>query len=91
MPKPHLGTNPETSDAEALRLFNLVRQRGITNAPDETSLTFEKIFNERRLELACEGDNWYDFVGYIIIILHWQNNGLTGRKEGHYNNLKEYL
>ena len=85
-----LGNQASTSDPEALRVFNLVRKRAISNATLETSLTFEKIFNERRLELACEGDNWYDFVR-----LHYYNPTLAkqwiNRQErGTYNNLKEY-
>jgi len=85
-----LGDQASTSDPEALRLFNLVRHRGIANAPAETSLTFEKIFNERRLELACEGDNWYDYVR-----LHYYNPSLAKQwinkqERGTYNNLKAY-
>jgi hypothetical protein len=85
-----LGNQSSTSDPEALRVFNLVRQRGIPSAPSETSLTFEKIFKERRLELACEGDNWYDFVR-----LHYYNPALAKQwlnkqERGTYNNLKDY-
>jgi starch-binding outer membrane protein, SusD/RagB family len=85
-----LGDQASTSDPEALRVFNLVRHRAIANAPAETSLTFEKIFNERRLELACEGDNWYDFVR-----LHYYNPSLAkawiNRQErGTYNSLKDF-
>jgi hypothetical protein len=85
-----LGNQASTTDPEALRLFNLVRHRGIANAPDETSLTFEKIFKERRLEMACEGDNWYDFVR-----LHYYNPSLAKQwinkqERGTFNNLKAY-
>ncbi|MBE0668390.1 MAG: RagB/SusD family nutrient uptake outer membrane protein [Bacteroidales bacterium] len=85
-----LGNQASTSDPEALRLFNLVRQRGIANASAKTSLTFMDIFNERRLELSCEGDNWYDLVR-----LHYYNptlaKQLINRQErGTYNNLKAY-
>lgn len=85
-----LGNQSSTSDPEALRVFNLVRHRAISNAIDETSLTFEKIFNERRLELACEGDNWYDFVR-----LHYYNPVLAKawinkQERGTYNNLKPF-
>lgn len=85
-----LGNQASTSDPEALRLFNLVRHRAIANAPNETSLTFMKIFNERRLELACEGDNWYDLVR-----LHYYNPTLAKQlinkqERGTYNNLKAY-
>jgi hypothetical protein len=85
-----LGNQASTSDPEALRLFNLVRHRAIANAPNETSLTFIKIFNERRLELACEGDNWYDLVR-----LHYYNPTLAKQlinkqERGTYNNLKAF-
>lgn len=85
-----LGNNASTTDAEALRLFNAVRQRGIPNAPARTSLTFMDIFNERRLELACEGDNWYDLVR-----LHYYNPTLakqliSQQERGTYSALKEY-
>jgi len=85
-----LGNSASTSDPQALAVFNAVRQRGIPTAPDETSLTFEKIFKERRLELACEGDNWYDFVR-----LHYYNptlakQWLNNQERGSFNNLKPY-
>lgn len=50
------------SDADALKAYNAVHQRAIPNAAAETSLTFDKVWKERRLELALEGDRWYDFV-----------------------------
>src|SRR5450759_4256381 len=85
-----LGNQASTSDPEALRLFNLVHHRAIATAPDETSLTFERIFKERRLELAGEGDNWYDYVR-----LHYYNPSLAKQwlnkqERGTYNNLKAY-
>jgi len=55
-----LGNQASTSDPEALKAFNAVHERaGLTPV---TSLDFETIFKERRLELAYEGDFWYDFV-----------------------------
>lgn len=85
-----LGNNASTTDAEALRLFNAVRKRAISNASARTSLTFMDIFNERRLELACEGDNWYDLVR-----LHYYNPTLakqliSQQERGTYSALKEY-
>ena len=52
----------QSTDADALKAYNAVHQRAIPNAAAETSLTFEKVWKERRLELAGEGDRWYDFV-----------------------------
>lgn len=50
------------SDAEALDAFNKVHQRAVPSAAAVGSLTFDQVWKERRLELAGEGDRWYDFV-----------------------------
>jgi hypothetical protein len=57
-----LGNAESTSDASALAAFNAVRNRGIPTANPKTSITFDDVWKERRLELAGEGDRWYDFV-----------------------------
>ena len=46
--------------ATALEYVNKVRSRA--NATAYTSVTINDIWKERRLELALEGDNWYDYV-----------------------------
>ena len=46
----------------ALDAFNAVRGRAIASAVPKTTLTFDDIWKERRLEFAGEGDRWYDFV-----------------------------
>lgn len=51
-----------TTSATALAAFNAVRQRSVASAVDKTELTFDDVWKERRLELAGEGDRWYDFV-----------------------------
>jgi len=53
-----LGTNASTSDPDALKYFNLIRTRA--GVPTKTSLTWQDIFNERRLELALEYQFWFD-------------------------------
>jgi hypothetical protein len=53
-----LGTGASTSDATALNYFNLIRTRaGLATA---TSLTFDDVFKERRIELALEYQFWFD-------------------------------
>ena len=42
--------------------ITVVEQRAVKNANPVTSLTWEQVWKERRLELAMEGDRWYDFV-----------------------------
>ena len=51
-----------TTSATALAAFNAVHQRAVPSATDKTSLTLDDVWKERRLELAGEGDRWYDFV-----------------------------
>ncbi|MBO5549831.1 MAG: RagB/SusD family nutrient uptake outer membrane protein [Prevotella sp.] len=52
----------KTTSATALEAFDAVRQRSVPSAANKTSLTFDDIWKERRLEFAGEGDRWYDFV-----------------------------
>jgi len=47
-------------NAGALEYVNKVRARA--HAQLLTSCTFEDVWKERRLELALEGDRWYDYV-----------------------------
>ena len=52
----------KTTSRTALDAFNAVRGRAIASAVPKTTLTFDDIWKERRLEFAGEGDRWYDFV-----------------------------
>lgn len=49
------------NDAEALDAFNAVHLRSV-KGDTISSLSFDKIWKERRLEFAGEGDRWYDYV-----------------------------
>lgn len=58
-----IGTGTSTSDPSAIDAYWQVRHRGRpgeTQAP--TTITWEDVWNERLLELAHEGDRWYDYV-----------------------------
>lgn len=55
-----MGNNQSTSDATALYYFNLVRQRG--GLDPKTSISYEDLRHERRVEFAFEGLYWYDLV-----------------------------
>ena len=85
----------QTSDADALKAYNAVHQRAIPSAAAETSLTFDKIWKERRLELACEGDRWYDFVRLAYYNPTKAINELKSQRRNEYWNLdgmfKEYF
>ena len=57
------GPGSSTSDAFALQCYNAIRNRAIPGANStKTAITFEEVFKERNLELALEGDRWYDYV-----------------------------
>lgn len=77
-----LGNAATTSDALALKYYNAVRERaGLT---EKNSITWDDIFTERRLELAMEGQAWYD-----IVRLHYYNpqkalSILNGQDRGSY-------
>lgn len=55
-----LGNSATTADTKALEYFNAVRKRA--GMPAKTSLTFEDIFRERRVETVFEGNSWNEVV-----------------------------
>jgi starch-binding outer membrane protein, SusD/RagB family len=57
-----MGNSTSTTDSKACEYFYDVRHRGISSYKLPTSISWEDVWKERRLELACEGDRWYDFV-----------------------------
>jgi len=85
-----LGNNETTSDPEALKVFNAVRKRSISSHTDVASISFEDIFKERRLELALECDNWYDFVRLHYYRPELAKQWLNAQERGSYNSLREY-
>ena len=68
------------SSATALDAFNAVRERAVPSAVDKTSLTFDDIWKERRLELAGEGDRWYDYVRRAYYDVQSCINELTSQR-----------
>ncbi len=57
-----MGTARQTSDASAIDAFYEVRHRAVPTYERPASITWEDVWKERRLELAMEGDRWYDYV-----------------------------
>ncbi|WP_119080554.1 RagB/SusD family nutrient uptake outer membrane protein [Chitinophaga alhagiae] len=77
-----LGTAASTADPQALQYFNAVRTRA--GLQGKALITEEDIFNERKLELAMEGQAWYDAVR-----MHYYNpakvlNMLSNQDRGTY-------
>ncbi|MBP9031843.1 MAG: RagB/SusD family nutrient uptake outer membrane protein [Dysgonomonadaceae bacterium] len=55
-----LGNDASTTDVNALKYFNDVRTRA--GLPAKTSITWEDIRHERRVEFCMEGRYWYDLL-----------------------------
>lgn len=81
-----MGLNTSSSDPKVLDCFYKVRHRAISSYTKPTSITWEDVWKERRLELAMEGDRWYDYVrryyydpqGAINEIKAQRRNGYAG-------------
>lgn len=76
-----LATKQSTTDPDALHYFNEVRKRA--GLSDVTEITLQDIWNERRCELAMEGQFWYDIVrrGYwdtdwVVSFMKEQNRAM---------------
>lgn len=61
-----LGNNTELTGGPGLEALNLVRDRA--QIPRKSSITFEDIIYERRVEFSMEYCNWYDMVSWW----HWK-------------------
>ena len=85
-----LGNNASTTDAGALSAFQAVRNRSIKNDSPKASITFDDIFKERRLELACEGDNWYDFVRLSYYNKNLAEDILSHQERGYWASIDAY-
>jgi len=57
-----LGNNASLSGGPGLEYFNKVRDRAKVDR--KTSITFDDIIKERRIEFAMEYCNWYDMVSW---------------------------
>ena len=77
-----LGNNASTTDAVALESFNKVRTRAMGISAEKTSITYEDLRHERRVEFCMEGRYWYDLVARsyyqrqeVVNYLNNQNRG----------------
>jgi hypothetical protein len=78
-----LGNSASTSDATALKYFNAIRTRaGISSA---SSITFDDIFQEKKIEFAFEGLAWYDWVRWYYFSPAKALNYFSTQDRGHYN------
>ncbi len=76
-----LGTGRTTSsDPSVLDAFYAVRHRAIPSSTYPTSVSWDDIWKERRLEFAMEGDRWYDYVRVSYYDSSFCVNELTHQK-----------
>ncbi|MGK7391021.1 MAG: RagB/SusD family nutrient uptake outer membrane protein [Candidatus Cyclobacteriaceae bacterium M2_1C_046] len=53
-----IGAGGSTTDPKAVEVFNAIRERA--GLPSITTITFEDVLKERRVEFAFEGNRWFD-------------------------------
>ena len=78
-----------TTDASAIDAFYAVRHRAIKNAERPSSISWNDIWKERRLELAMEGDRWYDYVRVSYYDPDFCVNELQNQKRNQFWGLDE--
>lgn len=92
------GPGSTTTDALALKCFNDIRHRAMpTLGTDVAEISFDDVFKERNLELALEGDRWYDYVrvGYynedyaVNDLLSQHRNAYQGKLNDAFKNYYE--
>lgn len=82
-----IGTGTSTTDASAIDAFYAVRHRAISNYERPISISWEDVWKERRLELAMEGDRWYDYVRIAYSRPQFCINEITNQKRNTYYGL----
>lgn len=82
-----IGNNGSTTDASAIDAYYKVRSRAVRSAARPASITWEDVWKERRLELAMEGDRWYDFVRRSYYDMAGSIRELKQQKRGAYYGL----
>lgn len=80
-----IGNNGSTTDATALDAFYQVRHRSVASFNMPTSVTLDQVLKERRLELALEGDYWFDLVRMSYYDMNKAINTIKNqRRNGYY-------
>lgn len=84
-----MGNAGSTTDAKALEVYNAVRKRAGFSG-NTTSITWQDVWKERRLELACEGDRWYDYVRWHYYEPAAAIAELKGQRRSFYTGLDDF-
>ncbi len=82
-----IGNNGSTSDPTALEAFYAVRHRAVSGFDMPTSVTLDQVLKERRLELALEGDYWFDLVRMSYYDVNKAINTIKSQRRNEYYGL----
>lgn len=83
-----IGNSGSTSDALACQAYYDVRHRSVKSYDAvPASVTFAQVWKERLLELATEGDRWYDYVRRFYYDPEATIAELNNQRRGRYWNL----
>ena len=85
-----VGNAGSTSDPSALDAFNQVFLRAIPGETAKTSITWSDVWKERRLEMALEGDRWYDYVRWSYYDSNSAIEELKNQRRASYRGLREF-
>lgn len=86
-----IGNNGSTTDADAIDAFYQVRHRAVNSYEKPASISLNDVLKERRLELALEGDYWYDLVRMSYYNIEGAKNIIRNQRRGYYNKPNESL
>ena len=85
-----IGNAGSTSDASAIDAYYQVWHRARPTIFDKpTSITLDDVLKERRLELALEGDYWFDLVRMSYYNVEKAMNIIKNQKRNAYNGLAD--
>ena len=78
-----------STNASVLDAFYAVHHRAVPSSAYPTSVSWNDIWKERRLEFAMEGDRWYDYVRVSYYDSDFCVNELTNQKRNAYWGLND--
>lgn len=79
-----MGTGNSTDNTEALKYYNMVRNRAGLDDDADGILTWNELFNEKRIELAMEGQGWFDIIRWSYFDQSSVLDYLSNQERGHY-------
>lgn len=79
-----LGNNASTTDTEALTYYNMIRDRAGLADDADGSLTFREIFDQKRVELAMEGNTWFELVRWSLFDMDATIDYVSNQNKGRY-------